>query len=153
MRESFYRVGSKAIALVGLVLFFGPILVFLSVWANVGLTPDPNFIAFLAFLAGYAFPGFVLTCIGVIIYKRYREIQPFLAKRGGDIHLGTAWKRGTEPGLFLTTCGLVVSINNDSSETAHVGYRIVHATRATCKECILRRGRAILETQTFRREY
>jgi hypothetical protein len=150
MRDSFYRVGSKTIALVGLVLFFGPILAFSSQWANGGLTLDLNSVVLLA---AFAFPGFVLFSIGSITYKKHRTIQPFLAKKGGDIHSGTAWKRGTEPGLFLTTCGLVVSINNDSSATAHVGYTIVHAKRATCKECVLREGRAILEANAFWREY
>ena len=89
--------------------------------------------------------GIILTCSGLLIRRRYGERIQFLIKDGEPIHSGLPWYGGFESGLFLTSCGLVVSINQESRDTAHVGYKIVSASRATHKECIQNEGRAVLE--------
>ena len=77
--------------------------------------------------------------------RRFRKTKPFLAKDGEPIHSGKNWKKQSESGLFLTSCGRVVSINQESRATAHVGYRLVTAERATCKECNIREGKAVMD--------
>jgi hypothetical protein len=94
-----------------------------------------------------------MISIGVIILKIFAEVIPFLTKDGEPIHSGRPWKRGPESGLFLTSCGLVVSINQESRTTAHVGYKIVTAKRATHRDCVLKEGRAVLDNFAHGRIY
>lgn len=150
MREYFYRMIGKAVAIVGIFLFIIPLWTLWFAWIS---NPDFFVLPIVPILVIIAAPGFILMCVGSIIYKRHGEMPPFLAQNGDIIHSAQIWKRGGESGLYLTTCGFVVSVNDESNETAHVGYRLVRARRATCSDCIQERGRTILETQTFRREY
>ncbi len=90
--------------------------------------------------------GIILTCIGVLIRRRFGGGIQFLIKDGEPIHSGMPWYEGSESGLFLTSCGLVVSINQESRATAHVGYKIVSAKHATHKDCVQNEGRAILDS-------
>ena len=103
---------------------------------------DPRATIVLGFLP----LGITLTCIGVLIRRRFGGGILFLIKDGEPIHSGKPWYEGFESGLFLTSCGFVLSINQESEATAHVGYRIVSANRATHKECVQNEGRAILES-------
>lgn len=108
---------------------------------------------YIIILAGFAIIGFAMILGGGNIQRRFGEREPFLANNGGPIHSGRAWKKGTEAGLFQTSCGLVVSTNHESGVTTHVGYRIVPAKRVTCEDCAQRRGRAILDASSFRRDF
>ncbi|MFX1579515.1 MAG: hypothetical protein ACFFBJ_07680 [Promethearchaeota archaeon] len=99
----------------------------------------------IAILVGFFSVDLIVTCAGMLILKKHRKMIPFFAKSGGPIHSGKAWTKISEPDLFLTSCGIVLSINQESNTTSHVGYRIVTAKRATCSECIRREGRAIME--------
>lgn len=79
------------------------------------------------------------------MFRRFRNTKPYLTKDGESIHSGKPWKKQSESGLFLISCGRVVSINQESKATAHVGYKIVPAKRATCKDCNIRQGKAVLD--------
>ncbi len=107
---------------------------------------DPRAIIVFQFLP----LGIILTSVGVIIRRRYREGIVYLIKDGESIHSGYPWYKGTEPGLYLTSCGLLVSINQESIDTAHVGYKIVSTNRATHKECVQNEGKAIIDGVALR---
>jgi hypothetical protein len=77
----------------------------------------------------------------------------YLTKPDEPIHFGKPWRSESEPGLFLTSCELVVSINDASEETTHIGYRLIAAKHATCSDCIKREGRDILESVQYHRSY
>ncbi len=89
--------------------------------------------------------GIIVTYSGVNILRRFEEKTLFLTREGESIHSGEIWKKGSESGLFLTSCGRVVSINQESKDTAHVGYRIVAAEHATCRDCSMNEGKAVLD--------
>lgn len=97
--------------------------------------------------------GIVVAYSGLFILRTYAVTTPFLTKDGEPIHSAKQWSRGSEPGLFLTSCGLVVSINQESAETAHVGYRIIKSTGATHRECVEREGKEILDGFSRRRSW
>ncbi|MFW9925602.1 MAG: hypothetical protein ACFFDM_02425 [Candidatus Thorarchaeota archaeon] len=97
-----------------------------------------------------ALPMFILLdvgmiIIGMILLRRYPEERLFFTKDGEPIHSGKLWNQGSESGLYQTSCGLVLSINQESSETAHVGYKIVKSKGATHGECATKEGREVLE--------
>lgn len=150
MSDYHYRIMGKVLAFIGMITFLFSISG-LTYW--VGQT-DAIFtnLSTILILTGITLLGFTVACSGVIIYNRFREMKPHLSKGGEPIHSGEIWKKGTESGLFLTTCGLVVSINQESRETAHVGYRITSTQRTTCSDCVLREGRVILDAVSYRRE-
>ena len=148
MREHLYSLLGKVLAFVGVIIVLFPILIFWIIWNNEDYL---QLLAILMFIE-IASLGIGITTIGVVIHKRFRETEPFLAKEGEPIHSGRVWMKKAESGLFLTSCGLVVSINQESGETAYVGYRLVPAKRATCIDCTQRKGREILDAHSLRRE-
>ncbi|MFW9908955.1 MAG: hypothetical protein ACFFEF_10300 [Candidatus Thorarchaeota archaeon] len=91
------------------------------------------------------FLGFVVAIAGIANYRRHREPHLFVTKAGEPIHSAFVWKKGPEPGLFITRCERLVSIDSLSIGTAHVGYRIVTAEHATCNECKEKERKAIAE--------
>ncbi len=143
MTKRLLRVIGKGLAIIGI-----PVFLFFSygVFAVLSYTgeygPRP---ADVVLIPTFALLGLSMIGGGVMILRRFEEIVPFLAKGGGPIHSGSIWKKGSESGLFLTACERVVSINQESRATAHAGYRIVSSERATCSDCVLREGRAILD--------
>jgi hypothetical protein len=151
MIEGIYRLLGKALAVIGALILFFPIFI-LIYWF--GENPGgyiPQLFDF-AILAGFAILGIITAYSGLKIYGRFRETGPFLAKDGEPIHSGKIWKKGTESGLFLTSCGRVVSTNQESRETGHVGYRIVPAKQATCSDCTLSEGKAVLDSVAHSRD-
>jgi hypothetical protein len=97
--------------------------------------------------------GITITYSGMKILGSIEERTPFFTKVGELIHSGETWKRGSELGLYATSCGLVVSTNKESRETAHVGYRIVYANQATCRDCIVVEGKIAMGGSPLRRSY
>ncbi|MFX1483894.1 MAG: hypothetical protein ACFFCP_11995 [Promethearchaeota archaeon] len=110
---------------------------------------DPGTYVIRAFLP----LGFMLTLGGEIIRIKFREIILFLTKDGESIHSGRPWYKGSESGLFLTSCGLVVSINEESDATAHVGYTIIQSEHATHRDCAVNEGKAVLDKYAHGRAY
>jgi len=149
MREYFYSLIAKILAFIGGMVLFIPILSYLYAWRLGGYTPE-LFEEYVIILAGCAVLGFAMILGGGNIQRRLGVREPFLANNGGPIHSGRVWKKGTESGLYQTSCGLVVSTSHDSAATAHVGYRIVLAERTTCKDCAQREGRVILDANVYR---
>ena len=147
MRRYFYSLFAKILAFIGAVVLFVPILFYLFAWSMSGYVPQ---LFDILILAGSTIFGFTIILGGGIIQRRLGEVEPFLANNGGPIHSGRVWKKGTESGLFQTWCGLLVSTNHESGATTHVGYRIVPAKRATCKDCAQRKGREILDAYALR---
>jgi len=144
MKKVLFRLIGWVLVFIGMTILLFPLAI-ISYWiGNPGdmINPQPSEIFILT---GFPLLGFIVIYSGVIIYRRFRETRPFLAKGGEPIHSAIVWKKGTESGLFLTSCERVVSINQASRATAHIGYRLVPAERATCSDCNLREGRAILD--------
>ena len=70
--------------------------------------------------------------------RRFRQRlsrKVFVIKGIGPIHSAKEWKMGKESGLFVTSCGLVVSIHQSSTETSDAGYRVIVAKMETCDNC------------------
>ncbi len=149
-----YRGGSfgKVLFWIGVLIVLVPIL-FLLFWF--GGSPREYILQLSDYivLAWFLVLGLITSIGGFVIHRRFRDIGFFLIKDGEPMHLGEVWMRGNEKGLFVTSCGLMVSINNESEETAYVGYRIVTAKQATCVDCVKRKGREILDAYNLRREY
>jgi len=157
MIEEVYRLLGKALGVIGAFIVFSPIFL-LIYWF--GFLPSSGYssgyipqLFEVVMLAWFVILGIIIAYSGMIINKRFPNIEPFLTKDGAPIHSGWVWKKGSESGLFLTSCGIVLSINQESRATAHVGYRIVGAKRATCSDCILEEGRIILDAQAHKRSY
>lgn len=155
MKAWLFRIIGKILTFIGAVIFLFTTSVVI-IWAG---HPDPLTIAEIyahpstPLLVGFIPIGFFMICDGILILRRYEEVIPFLTKDGEQIHSGKPWKKGSESGLFLTSCGRVVSINQESSATAHVGYKIVTAKRATHSDCTQKEGGAILENVVHRRSH
>jgi hypothetical protein len=151
LKERIYREYGSLLTLVGLtmLLIYTLIIVFsfLTLLRIPSLYTNPGVTIVQAFLP----IGIILTCSGMLIRRRFRGHILFLIKDGEPVHSGHPWYDGFESGLFLTSCGLVVSINQESSDTVHVGYKLVSANRATHKECVQNEGRAILEGVSYGR--
>lgn len=152
MREKLYRLFGKAVAVIGAIIFFFNIIILAQVLVSSQGYYTLQIYDFIPFFYIAAL-GLSLVYIGAVINKRFIEPKPMVAKDGGSIHSAKTWTHDSESGLFLTSCEFVVSINQDSEATAHVGYHLVSAKRATCSDCVRREGKAILETRTFRREH
>lgn len=153
LTERIYRYYGSMITVVGMTMLVTYTIV-VTFWLSHPMSipqlyNDPR----PAIIRGFLPVGFILTCSGVIIRERFSGGNQFLTKDGEPIHSGKPWKKGSESGLFLTTCGLVVSINQESRATAHVGYKIITAKRATHRECNLREGRAVLDNFAHGRAY
>jgi len=140
-----YSLLGRGIAFIGVVIFLFPIAV-ITYW--IGGNPEGYILQpfDIPILAVFGILGLILAYSGAIIHRRFAVIGPFLTKDGELIHSGKAWTKGTESGLFLTSCGRVVSINQTSRETAHIGYRVVTASYVTCNDCNLKEGGAIMDT-------
>jgi len=140
-----YCLVGRGIAFIGVAIFLFPIAV-LTYW--IGGNPGEYILQpfDIPILAAFGILGLIMICSGLIINRRFLVIGPFLTKDGEPIHSGKIWMKGTESGLFLTSCGCVVSINQTSRETAHTGYRVVTASHVTCNDCSLREGGAIMDT-------
>jgi len=155
MIEGVYRLFGKALGVIGaFILFF--FIFMLIYWFGFPATPSSRYIPQLfdfIMLAWFAILGIIIAYGGMIINKRFPKIEPFLTKDGAPIHSGRVWKKGSESGLFLTSCGIVLSINQTSRRTSHVGYRLVGAKYATCSDCILGEGKVILDAQVHKRSY
>ena len=136
MEEYLYRLIGRFLVYIGIIILLLP---FISLFSNI-----------LTFFT-YLFFGFIMVFSGATIQRRFREIKPFLTKFGEPIHSARIWNKGSESGLYLTSCERVVSINQESKATAHVGYRIAVAKRATCRDCILSEVKPIMDITTNRR--
>jgi hypothetical protein len=143
MNEYHYRLVGKALTYIGMMILLSPFFPFLPSYV----------VSDILTYTGFLFLGFIMACSGVIIHRRFREMMPFLTKSGESIHSGKTWKKGSESGLFLTSCERVVSINPESRETTDVGYRLVSAEGSTCRGCNMRAGRILLEGSGKRRSY
>ena len=145
-----YRSIGEGVAISGLLMVLIPVY-FILYWMRLGPVVYASQWSNVISLEIIAILGFFMISIGLIVNRPIREMETFLAKGGGPIHSCKIWKKGTESGLFLTTCELVLSINQESRETGHVGYRIVPAKRATCSDCSKRKGKVILDSVAKRR--
>ncbi len=149
MYQRFFRLVGKILASIGVILLLFPIVVGLFWFAYMNDPYNPPYMYIppegIFTMIGIFSVGFILTSAGMVVLRRYRKVRPFFIKGGGPIHSADAWKKGSESGLFLTSCGFVLSINEESNATAHIGYRIINAERATCRDCALAEGSGILE--------
>ncbi|MHA1943885.1 MAG: hypothetical protein ACW96M_05755 [Candidatus Thorarchaeota archaeon] len=145
MKERIYREYGSLLTVVGLTMLLIHTLIFTFSFIPPIRFPSPFTDPRAAIVFGFLPLGIILTCSGVIIRRRFGGGILFLIKDGEPIHSGKPWYEGFDSGLFLTSCGLVVSIDQESRDTAHVGYKIVAANRATHKECVQNEGRAVLE--------
>ena len=156
MYGRFYHLIGKTLAFIGIILvlfsLFSGILLYAD--ANSPWNPPSMFISqqgILVMIGVFSF-GLVLTSAGLFINKRYRKVTPYFVKNGGPIHSGETWTKSSESGVFLTSCGIVLSINQESNATSHIGYKIVTVERTTCRDCALREGRDILESVRYSRD-
>ncbi len=145
MKEHIYRDYGTLLTYIGVTMILTHILA--AIYSRIYF--DPGAIVILAFLP----LGLILIVVGGIVRIKYSKETLFLTKIGEPIHSGKPWYEGFESGLYLTSCGLVVSINQDSQATAHVGYHIVSAKHATHRECVEKEGGAILEKYAHGRAY
>ena len=149
MKERVYRFIGKVVAIIGAILALLPV-VFVMHWfadANDPYNPPSIYIApqgFLVMIVVFSL-GIIVTYSGLLILKTYRIAELFLVKDGGPIHSGKKWIKASESGLYVTSCGLVVSIDQESEATAHMGYKIITAKRATHRGCIKKEGKAVLD--------
>ena len=144
MKEYLFRIIGKVLAIIGIPLFvFISIGIYFAAAYTGVYEPSPLEVVLLLV---YWLLDISMICIGVFLLRRYKEHELFLAKGGEPIHSAIPWKKGSEPGLYLTSCGLVVSINQESKATAHVGYKLVPAKRATHKDCIQIQGKIVLDS-------
>ena len=150
MRGRLLRLFGKALAIIGTLVFllcgYGTYSL-LSYTGEYG--PLPREVALVPLIA---LLGLSMIAGGVDLLQRYEEPVLLLAKGGGPIHTGEIWKKGTEAGLYLTLCGRVVSINQKSSSTAHVGYKVAFEGQVTCRDCAISEGRVVLESQAHGRK-
>lgn len=154
MKEQVYREYGSMLSLIGVVMLLIYTIVAIYLWEHpiipYGFHSDPRTAIIFVFLP----LGLFLTFWGVIIRNIFGEKSKFLTKDGELIHSVISWYKSSESGLYLTSCGQMVSINQDSEETTHVGYKIISAERITCRDCAIKKGRAILERASYgRREY
>lgn len=152
MKGRIYREYGSLLTVIGLIMLLIHTLFITFSFINPFRFPSPYTDPRVTIALGFLPLGIILTCIGVLIRRRFGGGLLFLIKDGEPIHSGKPWYEGFESGLFLTSCGLVVSINQDSRDTAHVGYKIVSANRATHKECVQNEGRAVLEPVSYGRQ-
>ena len=142
----------KVVVWIGVFILFLPVLALMQWYGYPWNDYVPQVSDFIV-LGWFVILGLIIVSGGFAIHKRFRQQEIFLAKDGEPIHSGEIWKRGHEQGLFVTSCGLVVSTNDESEETAHTGYRRTSVKRATCIQCAHKRGREILDEYNLRREY
>ncbi len=151
MKERHYHLLSRVLIYIGVIVCLIPVsalIIEIVTFNGAFFRPSSNTLN----LIGLILPGLIMTYAGMSIQRGFRKARIFLTKGGESIHLAEVWKKGTELGLYLTSCGKVVSINQVSKGTAHVGYRIVTTKDTTCRDCSLREGRAILDRAAHTRD-
>jgi len=89
----------------------------------------------------------------LVIRRRYSEGVVFLTRPDEPIHSARPWYQGTEAGLYMTSCGLVVSTNEISNATAHVEYKIVSVKNATHGDCVVKEGKDVLDGSSKHRSW
>ena len=147
-----YRSIGEGVAYIGLVMFLISVIV-VAYWMKLGPIVYASQGSNVILLEIIAILGFFMTSIGLIVNRPIREKETFLAKGGESIHSCTIWNKGNESGLYLTTCEIIVSINQESEATGNVGYKIVPAKEATCSDCSTRKGKAVLDIHAHGRAY
>lgn len=147
MMENLLRLIGKGLVISGMaiLLFSMPALGYSIIFPSWYTSEYGPSVADILRFVGFFLIGIIVTYSGLNILRRFEEKTLFLTREDESIHSGEIWKKGSESGLFLTSCGRVVSINQESKDTAHVGYRIVAAEQATCRDCSLNEGKAVLD--------
>ncbi|MFW9964644.1 MAG: hypothetical protein ACFFCX_13830 [Candidatus Sifarchaeia archaeon] len=158
MHDRLYRLFGKILAFIGMMLILVPLVTGIYIFADANNPLRPPTMVFssegIPIMVGIISFGFMVTYLGMLIHKDHRTEKPFFIKDGGPIHSGEPWTKSSEIGLFLTNCGLVISINQESNATSHSGYRTITAERVTCSDCVHREGRFVLDRALHaRREY
>ncbi len=155
MKSRIYREYGSLLTAIGLTLFLTYIII-ASYWLRNPITfsrffyaNDPSTIVIRSFLP----LGLVLTCSGMVIRRKYSEGSVFLTRADESIHSGRPWYQGPESGLYMTSCGLVVSTNETSNATVHVGYKIVSVKKATHGDCVTKEGKDVLDGSSKRRSW
>ncbi|MFX0056046.1 MAG: hypothetical protein ACFFAX_03190 [Promethearchaeota archaeon] len=150
MKKRLVRLIGKGLAIIGTPVFllFGyGTYTLLSYTGEYGPLPrEAALVPLIALL------GLSMIAAGVDLLQRFEEPVPLLVKDGGPTHMGEIRKEGTEVGLYLTSCGRVVSINQESSSTAHVGYKVAFEGQVTCRDCATSEGRVVLESYAHGRK-
>ncbi|MFW9802515.1 MAG: hypothetical protein ACFFFC_07680 [Candidatus Thorarchaeota archaeon] len=151
MKKRLLRLIGKGLAIIGTPVF----LVFgYGTYSLLSYTGEYGPLAReVALVPLIALLGFSMIAAGVDLLQRFEEPALLLAKDGEPIHTGEIWKKGIEAGLFLTSCGRVVSVNQESSNTAHVGYKVVFEGQVICRDCATREGRVVLEFHAHGRKH
>ena len=151
LNEGHYRLIGTVLTCIGVIVCLIPVfalIIEIVTFNGAFFRPSSNTLN----LIGLILPGLIMTYAGMSIQRGFRKARIFLTKGGESIHLAEVWKKGTESGLYLTSCGKVVSINQDSKGTAHVGYRIVMTNDITCSDCSITEGKQVLDSVAKRRE-
>ena len=151
MKGHTYRYYGSLLVYIGVIMVLTHTIIVMFLYRNPITFSRLFFTPYGFIIRGFLPLGLILTCSGVIIRNRFSEGNSFLTKDGEPIHLAKPWYQGPESGLFLTSCGLVLSINQESRETAHVGYRIVPAQHATHRDCAVKEGTVVLDSASKRR--
>jgi hypothetical protein len=151
MMKRLLRLLGKGLAIIGTPVFlifgYGVFAIFSYNGEYGPLAPEVKFVPLIAL------SGFYMVVVGVYLLMRFEEPVPLLTMDGVHFHTGEIWKKGTESGLYLTSCGLVVSINQESSATAHVGYVVVSEGQLTCRDCATSEGKIAMGGSPLRRSY
>ena len=146
-----YRIIGKVMVIIGI-----PLLVFISfgIFYSASFTGvyAPSRLEVMLLLL-FFLVALGLTYFGFHIIITFQEKALFLTRVDEPIHSVEPWKKVPEPGLFLTSCGLIVSTSSESEETAYVGFTMISAEHATCSDCIVRSGKRVLEKSFLRRSY
>lgn len=130
-----------------LVFSLSPNLYYLSIYTR---TPPYRIDYFI--LPSLFFLAFSMISVGIVVLRKFKPRQLYVTRTGKIIHLARSWKKTSDEELFLTSCELVVSTNENSTETAHSGYHVITADQATCNECSIKDGRRILAVMRYYRE-
>lgn len=155
MERHIYREYGNLLAVIGLTLFLTYIAI-VFYWLRDPITfsdlshrNDPRVFIIRSFLP----LGLILACGGLVIRRRYSEGVVFLTRADESIHSGKPWYQGTESGLYMTSCGLVVSTSETSNATAYTGYKIVLVKNATHGDCVVKDGKDVLDGTSQRRSW
>ncbi|MFW9977810.1 MAG: hypothetical protein ACFFEJ_07015 [Candidatus Thorarchaeota archaeon] len=89
---------------------------------------------------------------GIFVRRKFPPRKLYVTSTGKQIHVARIWERTHEEELYLTSCELVVSTNQTSNRTAHVGYHLISAERPTCNKCSTKEGNRVLEVMRVYRE-
>jgi len=111
--------------------------------------PLPSYVIYLPV---FLVLDIIMISLGCFMVRRFQEEQLFLTGIDGPIHSIEHLQGNYGPSIYYTSCGLVVSTDAESSETSHVGYRIIHAEKVTCRDCAIKLGSRVME-KSLRREY